>query len=566
MRLRLPPDLRARGAGPVVDDSAMLPAVRRDGREFFEKSGLGHRIGLAAVVVGLGALAFRRLLVFRTDRRLGIEIEEFFFVTADTAPGLILLLTLWLLFRRREQILALPRHSGPPVLWIPLAVAAALTLAWGNFTGANDLAAPALAFTILWVAVAIRSTAAVRVVWLPALYMLLAVPIPPPLLNEVLFHFQVGSAYLSGWLLFLLDVPAVVSGDRILTHTGRFVFIESCSGVRSVMTLSMLTIVMLDLSRRRGWHAVLVLLAAPFVAFGLNSVRATLLILNPYAAVATIHTLQGIAILLAGLALLYVFDGLLGRGTGQPSEHAGLAANESPSSVSTGSGRGLSRRWAWVGATLAVLAAISLWGPVWNAEPLPSPGLPARGRPDLAGPWSSGAERPADDWILMRGVGARRALHRRYHFHGSGGESWVDLYMAIGDHSDRMSTPFSPKTVLPGGGWAIEREDVIDLAAARPNVDVRQIRRGRHRMLVCRWYEGSGGFAAETLRSLLALDHSPFRRPEPSVVVRFATELPDTSDLERRKAEKRLRRFYHASSDLRAWATSRVRGADPTRT
>jgi exosortase len=553
--VQLPVDSRAKTPGATGDRSATITALRSGWRAILDDGEIRSRVGLALVLLGLGAVAFRRLLVFQTDRSLTTELEEFFFIASETSPGVIVLFSLWLLLRQREHLLALPRHAGPAALWISLAVGAAVCLAWATFTGAAELSAPALALTLLAVAVSVRGTAALRVVWLPALFLLFAVPIPAPLLSEILFQLQLWSADLSGALLLLLDLPARVSGDRILMPSRTFVFIEGCSGIRSVVTLSMLSILMLDLFRRRGWHAALVLLAAPVVALGLNSVRAVLLILNPHAAIATVHHLQGVAILLAGLAVLYLFDGLLERGMKQPSEGASGAANPHTIDVSNASGLGLWRDWASAGAMLAGLAAVSIWVPMWDSEPLPNWRIGSQSRPPLPGHWSEGVEQQGDR-IYMLSVGVREALHRRYFERSRGRLTWVDVYIAIGDHSTRTATPFSPKTGIPGGGWIIESQEVTSLGRAGPTVVVRQIRRGKKRRLIYHWYEGSTGFGDEVFRALLALDYSPFRRPEASVVVRLGTHLTSTSKADRRRAERRLRRFIRDSRELRAWAVA----------
>jgi hypothetical protein len=156
----------------------------------------------------------------------------------------------------------------------------------------------------------------------------------------------------------------------------------------------------------------------------------------------------------------------------------------------------------------------------------------------------------------MLSVGVRKALHRRYVDLSRGRGSWVDIYIAIGDHSMRTLTPFSPKTGIPGGGWIIENEEITTLGLAHPNVVVRQIRRGTERRLIYHWYEGSRGFSDEVFRALLALDQSPFRRPKASVVIRLGTKLTGTGEFARRRAELRLRRFFHASRELRTWATT----------
>ena len=264
---KLPVDFRAKTPDATEGSPATVTVLRPGWREKLDDGEFWNRAGLAPVVFGLGTVAFRRLLVLQTDRPLKLELEEFFFVASDTAPAVVVLVSLCLLYFRRERIFALPRRVGAAVVWIPLAVLAALCLAWANFTGAPEFGAPALGLTILSLAVTVRGTAALRVVWLPALYLLFAVPIPAPLLSAIVFQLQLWSAELTGWLLFLLDIPAVVSGDQIFMSSQTYMFIESCSGIRAIMTLSMVTIVVVDLFSRRGWHVAIMLLAAPLVAF-----------------------------------------------------------------------------------------------------------------------------------------------------------------------------------------------------------------------------------------------------------------------------------------------------------
>ena len=134
-----------------------------------------------------------------------------------------------------------------------------------------------------------------------------------PLLNAVVWPLQIWTANYAGALLDILGMPALVSGDRIIMSDGLFVIIETCSGLRSIETLSLLAVLMVDLFRRRGLHALLVLAVAPGVAFFINGFRALGLILNPHAQIASIHNLQGIVMLLGGVLVLYFWDGLLDR-------------------------------------------------------------------------------------------------------------------------------------------------------------------------------------------------------------------------------------------------------------
>ena len=50
-----------------------------------------------------------------------------------------------------------------------------------------------------------------------------------------------------------------MSGDQIL-HSGQvFQIIETCSGLRTAETLTMLAVLMVDLFRRRGAHALILI-------------------------------------------------------------------------------------------------------------------------------------------------------------------------------------------------------------------------------------------------------------------------------------------------------------------
>ena len=110
----------------------------------------------------------------------------------------------------------------------------------------------------------------------------------------------------------------LVSGDRLILDRGLFAIIETCSGLRSIETLALLAILMIDLFGRRGRHALILLVLSPFVAFLINGLRCLGLIFNPHADIASIHNLQGIAMLLGGVLLLYFVDGLLARFGSEP--------------------------------------------------------------------------------------------------------------------------------------------------------------------------------------------------------------------------------------------------------
>jgi hypothetical protein len=79
----------------------------------------------------LAVLAYRDLLLFEPRRAIPDPVERMLFEPADTTPALIIVLALWLLWRRRARWRALPAGTGSLGLALPLLAGAAI-LVWAR--------------------------------------------------------------------------------------------------------------------------------------------------------------------------------------------------------------------------------------------------------------------------------------------------------------------------------------------------------------------------------------------------------------------------------------------------
>jgi exosortase/archaeosortase family protein len=343
------------------------------------------------------------------------------------------------------------------------------------------------------------------------------------------FRLQIWTTELAGGVLYAFGIPHLVAGEQIQRAESTFSVIESCAGLRSMETLTIVAILMVDLFRRRGLHAWLVVLAAPPVAFSMNALRAVLLILNPHSEVAAIHTLQGVAILLSGLVLLSFWDAALERCSGL----RGRPPRDPPPHPTGTGGRG---RWPWaVAAALTLAAAASFWLPRWQAPP--EGALDASRR--IPGRLGLSTEL-AIDRLFLGSAGLRESFARRFANDGDP----VILFLGVGSRSDRHRSALSPKTGLPGSGWIVEQEDRAILAPDGREVRARLLRSGSRRYLVYHWYEGALSWPVEALRSLLALDRSPWRRRQEIVAIQLVAAVLGPIPRGRPAAEKTLLSFY----------------------
>jgi len=366
--------------------------------------------GLQIAGFVLLAAAYRDLLGLGERYQLAQNVEYWLFRPSESAPLVVVALSLWLLYRRWDRVQALTRQPTPWLLVLPCIAAAAGIYGWATYTGAADLKTISLVLNVAGLALAWWGVAGVRALWLPMVFLLFAIPMPAPLLLAVVWKMQVWTAEYAGWLLYMIREPALVSGDQILRATQTFQVIEGCSGLRFVETLTMLTVLLIDLFRRSGWHAMLLIAVAPFIAFALNGVRVLTLILNPHSEVASIHNLQGIVVLLGGLILIYLLDGAIERARGiEPSFPPSLRAG-SAYAPSLGD---RSRIALLLGVGLLAIG-IGRLGPVWQDSTLMPPVFQAVD--GALEEWPSEKLKP--DYMFMGSTRFYRYVSRSYQVDG----------------------------------------------------------------------------------------------------------------------------------------------------
>ena len=479
--------------------------------------------GLVVANLLLAVLAFHELLTFRPRSEEPLDTEGWFFEPSDTSPPVIAILVLWLMMRRWRRFSALPGRPGSYALTGLLLAAGAGVFWWALRVAAPELQALTLFLYLLAFANLLAGRPAMRIALVPAVVLFFAVPMPATLINQVVWTCQIWTANYAGMLLDLMGLDALVSGDQIVRADNVFAIIETCSGLRSVETLTLLAFLMADLFGRRGWHAALLVCIAPPLAFAINGFRVLGLILNPHSDIAVIHNAQGIAMLLVGVLVLYGIDGLLARWLRgprrrKPSRDASLPAPQ------------LLGRLAGIAGLLVATGWLGWATPAWQL------GVP--------GPYPAAALIPAEfdgwrsqdtkvDWLFLGKAGFRQAVNRNY----ARSRERAGLFIGIGAPDLRYQSLLSPKTGLPGSGWTLEEESRRRIGDR--DVQVRVVRRGSKRLLVHHWYEGTGNLFGESLREAVGLAGSPFRRTSPHLVVRVDTPVGLGSGA-RRAADRRL--------------------------
>jgi hypothetical protein len=242
------------------------------------------------------------------------------------------------------------------------------------------------------------------------------------------------------------------------------------------------------------------------------------------------HTPQGLAVLGAGTAILYALGALLARGA-RPREAPADGAAAQP--IST-------RAWLAAGGWLTILALVSLIvSPFGRTAAFPPPAKPL---PEQGQGWVS--EPLIGDPLFF---GAAGMLHRRYvpATPDGGDEQAIEIYVGFesADHSD--TSMLSSKITWPGPDWNVESREPHTLYTLRRQGELAIATRPPSELhaVILSWHPGDLGLFRESLRSLLALDASPFQREHQRRSVRVLAFAPHGGPLVLDRAKQQLDRF-----------------------
>jgi len=150
-----------------------------------------------------------------------------------------------------------------------------------------------------------------RALLFPWAFLLLMIPIPAILFNQLTFPLQNLASVVASTTLPWMGVPVLREGNVIILPAMALEVAEACSGIRSLMSLAKLAVIYGYLMERRVSVRVLLTLASIPIAVAANSLRIVgtgLLVQywDPERAQGFFHEFSGWLIFVVSLAMLYL--------------------------------------------------------------------------------------------------------------------------------------------------------------------------------------------------------------------------------------------------------------------
>jgi exosortase len=279
--------------GPIVDGT---PSVVRNRRGWWR----------VASVVGLIAWLYAGILLHLASQWWhDPNFSHGFFVPA---------FSLFVLWQMRGE---LGKLALTPSWWgLPIVVVALLTLIVGVLGAELFLSRVSLLILIAGVIVLFCGWECFRAVLFPWLFLILMIPIPSIIFNQITFPLQLLASKVAAHLLPWLGVPVFREGNVINLPAMPLEVAEACSGIRSLLSLATLAIIYGYLMETKNSIRITLALASLPIAVAANSIRiigAGLLVQywDPDKAEGFFHLFSGWLIFVASLSMLFLFHQLL---------------------------------------------------------------------------------------------------------------------------------------------------------------------------------------------------------------------------------------------------------------
>jgi len=152
----------------------------------------------------------------------------------------------------------------------------------------------------------------------PIAFLLFMVPVPYSLISLVSLPLQLMATDISAALIGNCSIPVYREGNMLYFIQTQLEVAEACSGIRSIMSLTMISLIFCFLSRDGWWRRVILVIAAIPIAIVANIFRVTGtgVLAHFYGdgvARGFLHEFSGIAIFAFGFAVLFAVFFFLNR-------------------------------------------------------------------------------------------------------------------------------------------------------------------------------------------------------------------------------------------------------------
>lgn len=222
---------------------------------------------------------------------------------------LIVPIAMYLAWERRG--LLLQAHRRPNALGLVVVLGSLATLIAGMLGAELFLTRISIVGVLVGSILFVLGWQHLKVLAFPSAFLLLMIPIPAIVFNQIAFPLQLVASQFGELALNLASIPVLREGNVIILANTTLEVAEACSGIRSLVSLLTLGIVYAYFNDPRNWVRCLIAFATVPIAIVTNGLRVagTGIAAHYYGAAAAtgfLHTFSGWLVFVVAFAMLFV--------------------------------------------------------------------------------------------------------------------------------------------------------------------------------------------------------------------------------------------------------------------
>jgi len=225
------------------------------------------------------------------------------------------ILAAYIAWQKRDEFLAVPAKAN--WLGLLLVIYSGLQLCVATLGAELFLARTAIVLSIIGAVLFLGGTRRLRVMAFPLFLLFFMIPIPAILYNQITFPLQLIASRVAESALMTVGIPVLREGNVLELAGQKLSVVEACSGIRSLLTLSFLSLVYGYFFETKTWLRVVLFVATVPIAIVANASRVTVTGIiadsRPELAHGLFHTAEGFVIWIVSITILALFHQMVNR-------------------------------------------------------------------------------------------------------------------------------------------------------------------------------------------------------------------------------------------------------------
>jgi len=266
--------------------------------------------------IGIPAMVWILALLIACYFPILMRLVDNWIVDEDMGHGFFVpVIAGYIAWQKRDELAATEFKTNPLGLLI-LAAAACQSIV-GVLGAELFLSRTAFLMSVFGCVVYLGGLKAVRMLSLPLFLLLFMIPIPAIIYNQITFPLQLLASRVAEAVLSLAGIPVLRDGNVLELPSQRLSVVEACSGIRSLLSLTFLSLVYGFFFDTKPWMKWVLLVSTVPIAITANASRVTLTGLlsevNPEYAQGVYHSMSGWVVFMVALVLLVAVHQLVNQ-------------------------------------------------------------------------------------------------------------------------------------------------------------------------------------------------------------------------------------------------------------